>query len=100
MKAKTRKLLIAGVALLVFGPVLGYVLWFVGMFHMAKTLPSAALPAPLGAFPDIGRMLSSMVTRMFASFLPLLLGLLAGATGSFLIIYSLISHFWGVKDEA
>ena len=90
MKLKTRKLLITGVALLVFGPVLGYVLWFVGLFYAMQTPASMMSP---GGFPDIGRMLSTMSTRMFASLLPLLLGTLAGATGFFLIVYSLISHF-------
>ncbi|MGA2139471.1 MAG: hypothetical protein ABSH14_11465 [Verrucomicrobiia bacterium] len=99
MKAKTRKLLITGVALLIFGPALGYVLWFAGMFYSIQTLAPPAQGTPPGMFPDIGHMFSSMLRWMFASFIPLLLGMLAGASGFFLIIYSLITHFCKTKDE-
>ncbi len=33
-------------------------------------------------------------------FIPLLLGLLAGASGAFLIIYSLITHFCKTEEAA
>jgi hypothetical protein len=99
MKPKTRKLLITGVALLIFGPVLGFILYFVGMFLGFQSLASAAQSPPPGALPDIGRMMSSMFTRLFVGFAPLLVGMLAGASGMFLIIFSLITHFTGPKDD-
>jgi hypothetical protein len=93
-KERTRKILIAGVALFIFGPVLGYVLWFAGMYYTARTLPDAV--SHVSMF-DFGQMLSSVNNRMFGSLVPLLLGMLARALGFFLIIYSLITHFMGTE---
>ena|ERR1700693_2720142 len=98
MKPRVRKLLITGFALLIFGPVLGYILWFAGMFYSVATASSVAQSTPLGTVPDIGHMMSRMLTGVFAGFIPLLLGMLAGASGFFLIIYSLITHFCRTKD--
>ena len=98
MKSKTRRLLITGVALLVFGPVLGCVLFFVGLFYSLATTSTAGQSAPLGTAPDFGHTMAHMFMWFFAGFGPLLLGLLAGASGFFLIIYSLITHFCRTED--
>jgi|SRR5580704_18617688 hypothetical protein len=98
MKSKTRKLLITGVALLIFGPVLGHVLFFVGMFYSLATTSTAVQSSPPGSIPDVGHMMLHMFMWLFVGFGPLLLGILAGATGFFLIIYSLITHFCKAEE--
>ena len=98
MKTKTRKLLITGVALTIFGPVLGYVLFFVGMFYGLATTSRAVQSTPPGTFPDVGHTMVHMFMWLFMGFGSLLLGLLAGASGFFLIIYSLITHFCRTED--
>lgn len=88
---KTRKLLIAGVALLIFGPALGWGLTFLGYFHAMQTLSST----PPGTMPDMGHTAS----QMLMSLIPLVLGGICGAAGLFLILFALITHFFRSKDE-
>jgi len=91
MKSKTRNTLIAGVALLIFGPVLGWVLTLAGFFKTEQSI----LQTPPGTFPDMGQAAS----HMFVSLIPILIGALCGAVGFFLILYALITHFFRSKDE-
>src|SRR5271170_885862 len=56
MKSKTRNTLIAGVALLIFGPVLGWVLTLAGFFKTEQSI----LQTPPGTFPDMGQAASHM----------------------------------------
>ena len=60
MKSKTRKTLITGVALLIFGPVLGYILFFVGLFYSLATTSRAVQSTPPGTFPDVGHAMAHM----------------------------------------
>jgi hypothetical protein len=92
MKSKTRKLLITGVALLIFGPVLGCILWFGGFFYSLAAMSTAVQSTP--PVPDFWHAMAHMYMWFCVGFGPLLLGLLAGASGFFLIIYSLITHFF------
>lgn len=89
MKPKTLRLLTIGIALLIFGPVIGWVLTMAGMFHTAATVQ----PIVPGAVPDP----QQVVSRVFANFIPMLVGAVCGATGFFLVLYALIRHFWGSK---
>jgi hypothetical protein len=92
MKPQTRKLLIAGVALLIFGPVLGLAIFFAGYFHAFQLLVNT----PPGTMPNVGRTAS----QIFMSLIPFLLGGICGATGFFLVLFALITHFFGAKDDA
>ena len=94
MRSRTRKLLITGVALLIFGPVVGYILFFIGFFYSLASTSMAVQIAPPGTAPDFWHATAHMFMWLFVGFGPLLLGLLAGASGFFLIIYSLITHFF------
>lgn len=90
MKSKTRNTLITGVALFIFGPVLGWGLAMAGIFKTEQSL----LQTPPGAFPDMGQTTS----HLFFSLIPFLAGALFGAVGFFLILYALIIHFFRSKD--
>ncbi len=92
MKPRTLKILIAGIALLIFGPVLGWVCCILGLFHMQQSLAQT----PPGAMPDIGQLPS----RMMANLIPILIGIVLGAVGGFLTLYALITHMFGPKDDA
>lgn len=89
MKSKTRNILITGVALFVFGPALGWILTLAGFF---KTEQSIAQTLP-GTIPDVQQTASHMLFSM----IPILFGLLIGTVGFFLILYSLITHFFRSK---
>jgi len=91
MKPKTRKLLITGVALLIFGPVVGWALTFLGYFHAMQSVAQT----PPGTIPNIGQTAS----QLLMSLIPFLLGGICGATGVFLVLFALITHFFGSKDE-
>lgn len=90
MNPKRLKLLIAGVALLIFGPVFGWVLTLLGYFHAVQSL----VGTPPGTMPDIGHTAS----QMFASLIPLAIGGILGATGLFLILFAVITHLIRPKD--
>jgi hypothetical protein len=91
VKPKTRKLLIAGAALLIFGPALGWALLFAGYFHAIQSLTNT----PPGTMPNMERTAS----QIFESLIPFLLGGICGATGLFLVVYALITHFFRPKDD-
>jgi hypothetical protein len=91
VKPKTRKLLITGVALLIFGPVIGCAFFFAGYFHAFQSLAST----PPGTMPNMERTAS----QIFTSFIPFLLGGVCGATGLFLVVFALITHFFKSKDD-
>jgi hypothetical protein len=86
MKAKTRNTLITGVALLIFGPALGWVLTMAGLFKTEQSI----IQTPPGLMPDMGHTASNMLF----SLIPILVGVLCGAVGFFLIAYAFITHFF------
>jgi uncharacterized membrane protein AbrB (regulator of aidB expression) len=90
VKPKTRKLLITGVALFIFGPALGWGLTFLGYFRAMQSL-IGTLP---GTMPDMGH----TAFEMLMSMVPIVLGGICGAAGLFLILFALIAHFLGPKD--
>jgi uncharacterized membrane protein YphA (DoxX/SURF4 family) len=92
MKPKTRNTLITGVALLVFGPVLGWVLTIAGFFKVQQSI----LHTPPGMIPDMGQTAS----HMFVSLIPIAIGMLCGAVGFFLILYAFITHFFRSANDA
>lgn len=92
MKPKTLKILIAGIALLCFGPVLGWLFCIFGFFQMGQSIAQT----PPGTLPDFGQLPS----RMMANFIPLLVGVVIGAVGGFLTLYALITHKFGPKGNA
>jgi hypothetical protein len=89
MKPETRKTLIAGVALSIFGPVLGWVLTIAGFFKTEQSI----LQTPPGAITDMRQTAS----HILVSLIPMLAGVLCGAVGFFLIVYALITHFFRSK---
>ena len=91
VKLKTRKLLILGVALLIFGPVIGWSLTFLGYFHAMQSIGQT----PPGTIPNLGQTAS----QLLMSLIPFLLGGICGATGFFLVVYALITHFFKSKDD-
>jgi len=75
MKPKTLRLLIIGIALLIFGPVIGWVLTMAGMFHTVATVQ----PVAAGVFPDM----QQATSRVFANFIPTVVGQFAARRDSF-----------------
>ena len=92
MKPRILKILITGIALLIFGPVLGWVFCIFGFFQMQQSLAQT----PPGTMPDIGQLPS----QMMANLIPILIGLVIGAVGGFLTLYALITHKFGPKGDA
>ena len=92
MKPKTRNILITGVALFVFGPVLGWVLTIASFFKAEQSI----LHTPPGMIPDMGQIAS----QEFGSLIPIAIGVLCGAVGFFLILYALITHFFRSTNDA
>jgi len=90
MQPKKRNILITGVALFIFGPVLGWVLTIAGFFKAEQSI----IQTPPGMIPDMGQTAS----QMFVSLIPVLAGVLCGAVGFFLILYALITHFFRSKE--
>jgi Na+/melibiose symporter-like transporter len=86
MKPKTRNTLVAGVALFIFGPVLGWVLTMAGFVKTGQSI----LQTPSGTIPDMGHAAS----LWYVSLIPILVGVVCGAVGFFLIVYALITHFF------
>ena len=89
MKPKTLKILIVGIAMFIFCPILGWILTMAGLFHAVSTMqqPQAT---------DIHQLIS----QIFASYLPLFIGIVGGAVGAFLTLYALITHFFRAKPDA
>lgn len=80
------RILITGVALLIFGPCLGYLLTLLGFFRQVSK------PSPedlASAF----RALEQFPADMTASLFPVVIGITIGSLGLFLIAFSLIKHF-------
>ena len=92
MKPKTLRILIIGLALLIFGPVVGWVLSMAGVFHAATSVQQFQP----GVMPD----LEGTTSQMFYSLIPVLLGILLGAVGAFLFLYALLTHFFRAKPDA
>ena len=92
MKPKTLKILIIGLALMIFGPIIGWVLTMAGFFHAATSMSQI----PPGTMPD----LQQTSSRMLYSIIPILIGVLFGAVGFFLTLYALIIHFFRSKPDA
>jgi hypothetical protein len=90
VKSETRNTLIVGVALLIFGPVVGWVLTIAGFFKTEQSV----MQTPPGMIPDMGQTAS----HMFVSIIPLLIGALFGAVGLFLILYAFITHGFRSKE--
>jgi heme/copper-type cytochrome/quinol oxidase subunit 2 len=89
MNPKTLKILIIGLALMIFGPVIGWVLTIAGFFHTATAMQQIQP----GVMPDFQQTSS----RMMSSIIPILIGVVLGAIGFFLFLYSLITHFFRSK---
>ncbi len=77
MSPKTLRFLIIGIALLIFGPLLG---WCVFQVFGAK-------PDPLGIEPKTDR-------------IALIIGAVLGAVGVFFTLYAVITHIFGSKHDA
>ena len=92
MKPRTLKILIIGLAQMIFGPVVGWVLSMVGIFHAATSLQQFQP----GVMPD----LEGTTSQMFYSLIPILIGILLGAVGTFLFPYALLTHFFRSKPDA
>ena len=92
MKPKTLKILIIGLALMIFGPVTGWVLTIAGFFHAATGMQ---LGTP-GLTPDF----QQSASQIFYSLIPILVGIFLGAIGFFLTLYALITHFFRSKPDA
>jgi hypothetical protein len=90
VKSKTRNTLIAGVALFIFGPILGWVVFIAGIFKAEQSIAQT----PPGTLPNIGQTFS----HLFFNLLPVLVGVLLGAVGAFLILFALITHFFRSKE--
>jgi hypothetical protein len=91
MKPKILKILIVGIAFMIFGPVLGWILAIAGLFHAV----SVVQPVPPGTIPDIGGAFS----RMLVSLIPMFIGIACAAVGAFMTLYALITHMFGPRDE-
>ena len=85
MNPKTLRLFIIGVALLIFGPALIRALYCFGIFQTAP---------PPANLPDFGP--SPLVT----SVIPVVIGIVSGAAGVFIIFYATITHVFGSKRDA
>ena len=86
MNPKALRLLIIGVALLIFGPLLGWVVFEV------QQAAAGAQPD----LPDFEQHSSWFSIRQFilwSKFTPMFIGVVSGAVGLFLILYALITHF-------
>jgi len=92
MKPKTLKILIIGLALMIFGPIIGWVLTIAGFFHAATSMQQIQP----GVIPDFQQTTSQMIY----SIIPILLGVVFGAVGFFLFLYALITHFFRSKPDA
>jgi len=89
MKPKYFKLLILGLAMLILGPVTGWGLTVLGLFHTATNVP---IVAP-GTIPDIGIQMQKTAGEMLLSLLPMIIGPVIGALGFFLVVLSLLLNF-------
>ena len=96
MKPKTLKILIIGLALMIFGPVIGWVLTMAGYFHAATSL---AQVTP-GNLADIQQSYQHTASQMLYSIIPILVGVVFGAVGFFMFFYALITHFFRPKPDA
>jgi hypothetical protein len=92
MKPKTRNILITGIVLGCFGPVLGWLFCIFGFFQMGQSIAQT----PPGSLADLGQFPS----RVMANFIPLIIGVVIGAVGGFLTLYALITHFFRSTDDA
>jgi len=100
MNQKTRRKLIIGIALTIFGPVIGWLLSIAGLFHSAASMQNSILRTPPGAIPDIGQAMGQSTVEMFISLIPFLIGSACGALGVFLVLYALVIHFFPAKNGA
>ena len=91
MNPKILKILIIGIALLIFGPVLGWAFSIFGLFQTQQ----AIVQTPPGTFPNFDQIPS----RMMANLIPMLIGAFCGAVGFFLTLYAFITHFFGPKSN-
>jgi VanZ family protein len=96
MQPKRLKILIIGLALMIFGPVIGWVLTIAGFFHAAT---SVAQVTP-GNLQDMQQSYQHTASQMIYSIIPILFGALCGAVGFFLFFYALITHFFRPKPDA
>lgn len=96
MKPKYLKLLITGLAMLILGPVTGWILTILGFFRTA----THAAQIPPGTMPDIGAHMQQTTMGMLLSILPFALGLFIGALGFFLVLLSLILNFVKPKPDS
>lgn len=93
MHPKSLRLLITGIAFAIFGPVLGWVLSIAGLFHTAQTAQERILQSNPFDFSGLNQNLTRTTSQVFLSFVPLLVGVVCGALGAFLILYALLKHF-------
>jgi hypothetical protein len=89
MPPRRLRTLIIGLAMMILGPPLGYVGWIALMVHAA--LPGQANPSIAEA---LGR-LQQLPGQLLAALIPLVLGVLCGAAGLFLVVATLAIHFLG-----
>jgi hypothetical protein len=85
------KLLIIGVALLIFGPVIAWV-----MFHIQQSI---ANEPDVPDFQEHSSFYLASWNVLMSGLTPKFVGVVSGAVGLFLILYSLIKHFWSLKRE-
>jgi hypothetical protein len=100
MNQKTRRKLIMGIALTIFGPVIGWILSIAGLFHSAASMQNSLRRTPPGVLPDMSQMLGQTTSEILISMLPLLIGAACGALGVFLVLYALVIHFFPAKNGA
>ncbi|MBI3879864.1 MAG: hypothetical protein HY301_07335 [Verrucomicrobia bacterium] len=100
MNQRTRTKLIVGIALMIFGPVIGWVLTIAGFFHTATSMQQSILRTPPGTIPDFGQTFGQTGSQMFFSLIPMLVGAVCGAAGLFIVLYSFITHLLPAKGDS
>lgn len=94
MAPKRLRVLIIGIGFSIFGPIVGWVLSLLGLFHTVRKSNDALMETARRG--DFGALLQDTQTtgdNAFLSMVPLLVGAVLGATGLFLIALALVKHF-------
>jgi len=96
-------MLIVGMAMFIFGPFVGWLLTIAGYFQTANSTVEAvnlaakvAVANPFQNTPDYQPAPSNIIYEILPGFI----GMVCGAVGLFIILYSLAVHFFRDKPEA